>query len=323
MIRDPEKNSIEVSVIIVNYNADKLLRECLSSLIKYTNNISYEIIVVDNCSTQGSVDRVISEFDNVILIKADQNLGYAEANNQGAQVARGEYLLILNNDVVFIENSIEEILNFAKGRDDNVFIGCKLLNEDKTFQESVVDFPTLQNTLMESFFLYKMFPRSKFFNKYSQNYMDAKNPIEVDFVKGAFIFCETIDYKALNGFDERFYFYGEETDLCYRFKNEKNGKVLYYPNTAIIHIGGATTQKDLWFKYKNQTFAKIQFFQKHYHGIRFVTALILHLLGVLLRAPLYFCGGLITFNKNLLIKSYYFTKQLFTYPKNKFKIVES
>lgn len=308
----------EVSVIIVNYNHFNLLENCLSSLIEKTSGVDHEIIVVDNGSTEGNVDEIISNFPSVILIKNSVNKGFSAANNQGAGAARGRYLLILNNDTVVTANSIKIVYDFASSQSEEVIVGIKLLNKDGSMQESVYDYTTIWNSFTENFFLYKIFPRSQLFNKYYQNYYDYTDAVEAGVVKGAFLFISKKSFEKLNGFDERFFFFGEELDLCYRF-NKQIGKIFYYPLTSIIHIGGAATEKDPWFKYKNQTTAKIQFYQKHFKGISFALGIFFHFSGLAMRSVFYFLGGIFTLNKNLLRKSYYFLKQIFVYPKNQFK----
>ncbi len=308
---------IDVSVIIVNYNLLDVLNNCLRSLENLTQGIDYEIIIIDNGSTTGNIEDVTGKYKNTVLIKYNKNIGFAAANNQGAKIAKGKYLLILNNDVIFIENSIKKVLQYAENLKEEVIIGCKLLNADNTFQISISAFPSVWNSITENYFLYKLFPKSSVMNKYHLNYKNLKGITEVDIVKGAFLFCSKKSYLRLNGFDERFYFYSEETDFCYRFKNEI-GKVLYYPDTSVIHIGGATTDKDLWFKYKNQTIGRIQIYQKHFKGIGFFISVFSHYSGLLLRSILYLVGGIVSFNKSLIKKSYYFFKQIFVYPKNVF-----
>ncbi len=311
-------NQPDVSVIIINYNQFNLLENCIKSLVEKTSGIEYEIIVVDNGSTEGNVEEITSKFASVRLIKNTDNIGFSAANNQGAEVAEGNYLLILNNDTEFIENSIKIVYDFATSQSKEIVVGIKLLNEDGSMQESVYDYTTVWNSFTENFFLYKLFPRSKLFNKYYQNYHNYSDAVEAGVVKGAFLFISKKSFEKLNGFDERFFFFGEELDLCCRF-NKEIGKVFYYPLTSIIHIGGAATEKNLWFKYRNQTIAKIQFYQKHFSGISFALGIFFHFTGLTMRTVFYILGGIFTLNKNLLQKSYYFLKQIFVYPKNEFK----
>jgi len=245
------------------------------------------------------------------------NKGYAAANNHGLISASGKYVLILNNDVFFRENTVKKVFDFAENAKERMFVGIQLLNADGSKQESVVEFPTVWNAITENLFLYKIFKHSKLFNKYYQNYDDYKGPIEVEVIRGAFMFCPKDELKTLNGFDERFFFYSEETDLCYRFK-KLGGKIIFLPNVKLVHYGGAAADQDPWFKFKNQATGKIQFYQKHFRGIEFVAVIIIHWLGLLLRGFLFCLTGIISINKKLIVKGYFFFKQLFVYPRNLF-----
>ncbi len=308
---------VDVTIIVVNYNETKLLKNCIDSIINFTKNVSYEIVVVDNNSNDFDINALQQAYPDVVLIKNIDNKGFAAANNRGLAIAQGRFTLFLNNDTLFIENSLKEILRFVNDR-EKVFVGCKLLNQDGTHQISIVNFDNISNIFGENFFLYKIFPRSKMFNKYYLHYTNPDETNDADAIKGAFIWGRTEDFRKLNGFDERFYFYNEENDLCYRLKNS-DGKVIYYPGTSIIHIGGATTDKMPWFRFKNQSIAKIQFYQKHFSGLNFVFALFLHYTGIFIRIPIYVLGGILLFNKFLLEKSIYYFRTLFIYPKNLFK----
>jgi GT2 family glycosyltransferase len=170
---------------------------------------------------------------------------------------------------------------------------------------------------MEAFFLYKLFPKNKIFNKFYLNYKNVNEPVETDVIKGAFMFCDAESLKKLGGFDERFFFYSEEVDLCKRFKDQ-GGKVVYFPQTSIYHYEGSGSSNNLWFRFKNLGVAKIQYFQKHFKGARYVFIVLFHYLGIILRIPFYLFTGIILFNKFQLLKSFYFFRQLFIYPKNIF-----
>ncbi|MCU0365567.1 MAG: hypothetical protein MUE93_07900, partial [Ignavibacteriaceae bacterium] len=123
---------------------------------------------------------------------------------------------------------------------------------------------------------------------------------------------------ALGGFDERFFFYMDDTDLCYRHK-QNNGKVIYFPETSIIHLKGKSVKGESWFKNKHQSISTIKFFQKHFFGLEFLLMLIFHYIGLLLRFPLFILGGMFTLNKNLFIRGIYYARLIFLYPANQFK----
>ena len=309
---------VDVSIIVVNYNGFNLLKNCLTTLFKFADGFTFETILIDNNSTEGNIEEVIKGFDKVTLIKNHVNLGFSRANNIGLKLAKGKYILFLNNDVFFTENSIKKILDFAEKNNGKTFIGCKLLNPDKTWQTSTANFTSLLNFISSNFFLYLLYPSSPYFNKY---YLQKKNieiPIEVDYILGAFLFGGRELLLKLNGFDERFFFYAEDIDLCYRL-SLIGGKTIFYPGTSVVHIGAASVKSNQWFKYKNKAISELQFFQKHKKGIKLLIGIIVHYLGNLIRIPITFIIGTIKFDKQLLIRSYYHMKLLLIYPKNLFK----
>ena len=166
MEKQVHKLEIDISIIIVNYNSTELLKNCLDSIEKFTSGINFEIIMIDNNSMTGDFDELLKYHDKITLIKNDVNRGFGAANNQGFEAAIGKYVLLLNNDTILSENSIKKVLDFAETLEGNETIGCKLLNEDKTIQKSVYEFPNLLNVFTSNFFLYLLFPKSKYFNKY-------------------------------------------------------------------------------------------------------------------------------------------------------------
>ena len=302
---------VEVSVIIVSYNNFDVLEDCLQSLIKFTQDVVYEIIIVDNNSMEGNISDFLTRFDkDIILIKNDENRGFAMANNQGMKIARGEYFLLLNSDTVFIQNSIRLILDFYKSFNPNMLVGIKLLNQDYTHQPSVYDFDNIFNVFGESFFIYKLFPKLKIFNKYWQNAQNYELPVEVDVIMGAFIFGSKSVFEKLKGFDERFFFYSEEVDLCLRFKKNYNGKIIYYPKTSIIHLKGGTSNDVPYFQISNLRRSKLKFFKKHFSSIDFLIIYIIYTLGMVFRVPIYLFGGIFLNRKTLLKKSFFYFKSL-------------
>jgi len=309
---------MDISVIIINYNNCNILKDCVDSLIHFTSGVSYEILIVDNNSDKCDPAEFLPDCENLTLIRNKENIGFSRANNQVLKIAKGNNILFLNNDTIFLENTLKGVFEFAKNFERPSIIGCKLLNKDGSNQISIGNFETLWSSISINLFLYKLFPHSKYFNKYYLNYLEFAEPREVDFVKGAFLFCNKKYVEQLKGFDEEFYFYGEEVDFCFRFKHEI-GDVIYYPNTEIIHLGGATTDKNMWFKFENQTKGKIQFYQKHFNGLEKFLAIFFHYFGILLRIPVYLLGGIFSFNKSLLVKSWFYLRQLFVYPENNFR----
>jgi len=305
--------SPEVSVIIVNYNGGEMLTETLHTLEKFTDGIEYEAIVVDNASTKDNVVELIRSFKNVSLIKSEKGLGYAGANNAGVKIARGKYLCIINNDMIFIENVIKDCIDFIKASKNRVFVGPKILNRDMSLQISIGKFDTLWYIFSVNFFLYLLFPKSKLFNKYYYNYKNFTAPTEVDLIKGCFMVMEKKEFDLLGGFHEDSLFYGEETELCFRFW-QTGGKVIFLPTTRVVHLGGGVSKSMPWFIYRYQAMAKIRTYRKFLPRWQFIPALFFHYCGLILRIPVYLAMSLFKFDKEILYKSYYYFRQLFIYP---------
>ncbi len=181
-----------VSIIIISYNNFDLLENCLKSLYNFTLGIEFEVIVIDNNSTEQGIENIIKGYDNLVFIKNDENIGFAKANNQGLKSAHGEYVLYLNNDTILIENSIYDVYHFARKLDQDTIIGCKLIYPDGTLQHSVYDFPTVWNVFTSNFFLYLINKRNKIFSKYHLMNSKINETTEVDVVTGAFLFANTI-----------------------------------------------------------------------------------------------------------------------------------
>lgn len=318
MEKQVQELAIDVSVIIVNYNSTGLLKNCLNSVNTFTKEINYEIIVVDNNSIEGDIDVQFKDFDRVMLIKNDVNKGFGAANNQGAKIAKGKYVLLLNNDTVLFENTIKKVFGYAELIDEKNIIGCKLLNEDKSVQKSVYDFPSVLNVFTSNFFLYLLFPKSKYFNKYHMINKGINNIIRVDVVTGAFLFMNRKSFEALNGFDERFFFYMEDTDLCYRHR-KNGGKVVYHPETSIIHLKGKSAKGESWFKNKHQSLSTIKFFQKHFNGFEYFLLIFFHYSGLIIRIPVYILVGILSMNKDLIKRGFFYFRLVFLYPADQFK----
>lgn len=307
---------MDISIIIVNYNSFNLLENCLSSITLYSKNFSYEIIIIDNAS-DGNIESVTNKFSNINLIKNSDNKGFGPANNQGIEKAKGKYILFLNNDTLFKNNIIKELLEIIKSIKDEVIIGCKLLNPDGSIQNSISQFPNMWNTFTENFYLSKLFPKIKLFNKWYKNYINLISPVEVDTIKGAFMLTKSTTMQKLSGFDERFYFYSEEIDLCKRLK-VIGGKIYYCNNVSIVHLENYNTKRNNWFYHKNLSVGKIQFYQKYFKSFKYTSILIIHYLGIVLRAILFLMFSILSLNKRLFRKSKIYFKLLFIYPQNKF-----
>jgi len=234
---------MKLSVIIVNYNVQHFLEQCLHSVRKASKNISVEIFVVDNNSVDGSVQMVKEKFPEVLLIENKKNTGFSYANNQAIKISKGEYVLLLNPDTVVEEDTFEKVISFMDSHPDAGGLGVKMLDGKGNFlPESKRGLPTPAVAFYKIFGFSKLFPRSKTFGKYHLGFLDKDKTHEVEILSGAFMLMRKSVLDKVGLLDETFFMYGEDIDLSYRiilggYKN------YYFPETRIIHYKGESTKK--------------------------------------------------------------------------------
>jgi O-antigen biosynthesis protein len=305
----------DISIIIVNYNQGRLLRECIQSVQKHTApSLRTEFIVVDNNSRSEDPGQSIAGLSDVTLIRNTVNRGFGAANNQGLAVARGKYVLFLNNDTIFTEDTLTKVRNFYDGLGGEAIVGCKLLNADGTHQFSIFDFDSLMNKFGEYWFVAHLLPRSATFNKFHLNYKVPDITSRVDVVKGAFMFAGAHEMKALGGFDEDFFFYNEENDLCWRLVG-RGGSVWYFPGTSIIHLGGATTESMSYFSVKHLALSYLIYFRKHFPIQKRILYYLMHYSGWLVRVPVYLFSGVVTIDRAYFEKAWNYFRATFQRPR--------
>ena len=253
---------MKLSIVIVNYNVKYFLEQCLDSVIRAIRNIDAEIFVVDNQSSDYSIEYLEPRFPQVTFIANKENVGFSRANNQAIEIARGEYILVLNPDTVIGENCLENVCRFMDEHPDAGGIGVKMIDGQGRFlPESKRGFPSPWNSFCKMSGLSKLFPLSKTFGQYHVRYLDENKINEVDVLAGAFMLLRKEALNKLGLFDETFFMYGEDIDLSYRIK--QGGYKNYYFPEPIIHYKGESTKKD--FKYvKNFYEAMLIFYNKHY-----------------------------------------------------------
>lgn len=285
---------MDVSVVIVNWNTCGILRDCLCSVFEQTKNIEFEVIVIDNVSTDGSVEMVKKDFPQVKLIENSENRGFAAANNQGIAIAKGRYVVLLNPDTVVLDNAIEKTLSFADKQPESAVVGCRVLNPDRTLQPTCFMFPSILNMLLSSTYLYKLFPKSRFFGRERMTWWDRNDVREVDVVTGCFMLVRREAIEQVGLLDERFFVYCEETDWCYRFK-QTGWKIMYTPCANIIHLGGQSTQKKAAAMIVQIRKSILQFMKKHHSSFIYRMACLLTVTFLVVRLPIW---SVIAFFKN-------------------------
>ena len=206
---------MDLSIIIVNYNVKEFLQNLIHSIEKASSNLTKEIIIIDNASDDGSVDFIKEKFPQIKLIANQTNLGFGKANNQGLKISTGDYILFINPDTLVSENTLETIISFLKQNPQIGLAGCKIINDNGTFYLPCKrGFPGPWASFTKLTGLSKLFPKSKIFAKYNMTYLDENETHEVDAVSGSFMMIPRTIYNKIGGFDEQFFMYGEDLDLC-------------------------------------------------------------------------------------------------------------
>jgi len=237
-----------ISVIIVSYNTSSLLKQCLAKLYSHSPEQEMEVFVVDNNSSDDSAAMVKREFPQVDLFVNDENLGFAAANNQAWLRSSGEYILLLNPDAFIKPDAIENTIHFMDVNPECGICGGRLVNPAGGLDPSARKFPTALNKFFTLSGLRSRFPDSSLFSGHEFGGFDHKSILEVDWVPGTFTMYSRKMLEKTGLFDERFYIYFEETDLCYNAK-KAGWKVYFLPSAEVVHVGGASskTRKELIF----------------------------------------------------------------------------
>ena len=259
----------DVSIIIVNWNAGKYLQETIESLQEKTKDITYEIILVDNNSNKKDesykyIEEALENKDNNLVIKSENNLGFAKANNMAMKIAKGRNFLILNPDVIFHNNVIKILSDYL---DENIEVGMagpKVLNTDGSFQQPCLrGKPYPKDTLFHLIGLAKAFPKNEFFNGYALWHLDRDKINTCWALSGCCMMVKKSLFDQIGGMDEQFFMYQEETDWGIRTK-DIGKEIVYNPNAVVTHIGGVTTKKVKIKSIYIFTQSMEKFFKKHF-----------------------------------------------------------
>lgn len=255
---------VRLSVILINLNTRDFLQACLRSMKSRLSDPSFEVILVDNGSTDGSLEMVQSEFPEVRVFPQGKNLGFTRANNIGLREARGQYLLVLNSDTEIIGDALEKMCDYMDAHPDVGALGPKLLNPDGTRQLSCRRFPSYRTALFHRYsLLTRLFPRNRFSAEYLMTGISDDEACETDWVSGAALLTrrETIEQVGL--FDEDYFIYAEDVDWCYRMK-QAGWRVVYFPSAHILHHIGRATRKIAFRMTYERHRSMWLFYRKHY-----------------------------------------------------------
>lgn len=254
---------IDVSIIYIYYNTPKEILDSIQSISSAIGNLKYEIVVIDNNSEKefGLSKKEKKEL-KVKIIRNKVNLGYGAGLNQGSQTAKGEYLLLTNPDTLFGPLSIKKLVDRIKKDKKIGVIGPQILNTDNTIAKTISGIPLLPGGLFAFSFFNKLFPNNKYSKKYYLSNYDRNIEHFVGTIGGACMLITKQVYDKIDGFDERFFLFFEESDICLRLK-KLGYKILYFPDAKVIHLG-AKSMKNKEFIQKEFEKSRFKFFQKYY-----------------------------------------------------------
>jgi GT2 family glycosyltransferase len=276
---------MDLSIIIVSWNAKGHLINCLNSLSKL-NRSDWEIIVVDNNSEDGSHEEVETKFPHVKLIKNKENLGFAKANNIGIRASSGRYICLINSDVIVLDGCIEKLIEFMDKNPSVGMSGPRILNPDHTLQHNCFHFPSIRNNLSQALGLNKLFPKSPFFSEQIMKYWPHDCERRVDALNGCFLMVRRKAIDEVGLLDEDFFFYGEDIDWCRQFR-DSGWEVVFYPEAATIHFGGASSSNAPVKFYLEMQKADLQYWRKHHGRLGQSVYWMIILLRQLVRLPVY------------------------------------
>ena len=245
---------MDISIIIVTWNTKDLLQKCLDSIYKTIHDITFEIIVIDNASEDDTVVMLKGKFPHITLIKNSRNLGFGAANNQGLQIMRGRYALLLNSDTVLTIHAVEELFAFMETHPESAMACGQLLNSDGSKQNSIASFPSLLTLMTNMPLLEYLFPK-----RYPSKRYNYKNPMEVDSGIGACLLVRKKTIDEVGMFDERYFFFFEETDWAYQMK-KAGWKIFHIPTAFIYHLQGQSIGGDVR--------SRIEFYRSRYQFFR-------------------------------------------------------
>lgn len=295
----------DVSIVIVNWNTRKMLRDCLLSINTHTSGINYEIIVVDNASSDDSCQMIEREFPAVRLLANSRNEGFAYGCNEGMRASRGRYLLLLNSDTLLTENTLKKMICFLDIRPETGMGGCMLLNSDGTIQPTCAGFPTAFSFIFGGANPIRLFRRLIFNEIYFSHpflsYPEHKSVQNVDWIAGAFMMVRREVAETVGMMDETIFLYSEEVDWCCRIR--KSGwKISYTPEASLIHLGrGSTTMSD-----STRSIAILEsylyFFKKHFGAIQAVVYTLSIMFGTPMKMLLWACSYVFLSQKRPFLK---------------------
>jgi GT2 family glycosyltransferase len=260
----PRTAGIDLSIIVVAWNVRDLVLDCLASIDAAELGISYEVIVVDNGSEDGTVDAVRTQFPDTSVIALPRNIGFAAGNNQGLLKMRGRHAVLLNSDTILLPDGFERCVGYLDAHPGVAVVGPQLLNPDRTKQNCIHNSPTILSELVGQSLLRRLFPR-----RYPSKRVHYDGPVEVEAVLGACLFVRREVVDQIGPIDEDYFFFLEETDWCHRIRAQ-GWKVVHLPDARVIHLYGESTKKKVPLRTRIEYYrSRYTFFRKNRSRVAF------------------------------------------------------
>jgi GT2 family glycosyltransferase len=256
--------SIDLSIIIVTWNARKYMHDCLKSIKEQQMDLSMEIIVVDNASSDGTAALVREEFPDVTLMENECNLGFARGNNVGIRISKGKYLFLVNPDVIVLPGCLQRLASHLAADPSVGVVGPRMLGPDRKVSRSTMRFPTPWNALCRALALDSLFKRSKLFGGYLMSDFQHDTTADVEILNGWFWAANRDAVERVGLLNEELFMYGDDLDWCHRFY-QAGYRAVYCADAEAIHYGGGTTARAPAYFYVERQRANIQYW-KTYHG---------------------------------------------------------
>lgn len=273
---------MDLSIVILCWNNLGVLPACLRSIYAETRDLEFEVIIADNGSTDGTLAFVRANYPQVRIVENGANLGFSRGNNAAIPAARGAYILILNSDTIILDRALDKWIAYVQRYPEPAVHGCRVLNADGSFQHSARPMPTVWRYLVSALYLRPLGHLSDVFLSDTYVGWNGTTERQVDWGLGCCLLLPAHVLRELGGFDEQFFYYFEDTDLCLRAGNA-GYPTRFYPGAEIVHLGGESTTKRFPIRFQLESYRnRYRFFFKHYgekgvRRVRWISLLDLHL----------------------------------------------
>ena len=291
----------DISVIIVNWNTKDMLLDCVKSLYRITRESSLEIIVVDNASTDGSINALQEKFPQVKKILNPANFGFAKANNIGIKESQGRYICLVNSDVKALNGVLDKMCDYMDVHPEIGALAPKTFGRDMQIQKNCREVPTLRNLFCQEFFLDTLFPTVKVFRGREMIRCDYEAVMETEVLSGCFLMVRREVIDQVGTLDERFFFYSEDVDWCKRI-HDAGWKLVYYPEASAIHYGeGSSSAAPIRFRLEMLK-ANWQYWRKHKSMPECILFRLIKFFGTLGRAAAWITISIVPSNRQHMAK---------------------